>query len=51
MWDRKDISFGICGKAEKREALNRLVRYYREAGHTKTYARELAKNYLNYGKK
>lgn len=51
MWDRKNSGLVVCGKAEKRKALDRMIRYYREAGHTKAYARQLAKNHLNYGKK
>lgn len=37
-------------KAEKRYTLDRLTRYYQEAGHTKAVARALAKNYLRFGK-
>lgn len=37
-------------KADRRNTLDRLTRYYQEAGHSKQTARALAKNYLRFGK-
>lgn len=52
MWDRDNKGRPlVSGKEEKRYTLDRMTRYYQEAGHSKTYARLLAKNYLKFGKK
>lgn len=40
----------LSSKADKRHTLDRMTRYYQEAGHSKQVARALAKNYLRFGK-
>lgn len=37
-------------KGDKRHTLDRLTRYYQEAGHSKTTARAMAKKELRFGK-
>lgn len=37
-------------KADRRETLDRLTRYYQEAGHSKATARAMAKKHLRFGK-
>lgn len=37
-------------KADRRETLDRLTRYYQEAGHSKATARTMAKKHLRFGK-
>lgn len=41
---------GNSDKADRRYSLDRMVLYYREAGHSKATARSLAKKYLRFGK-
>lgn len=41
----------ITSKEDRCETLDRLTRYYQEAGHNKTTARTLAKKRLRFGKK
>lgn len=37
-------------KADRRETLDRMTRFYQEAGHSKATARAMAKKHLRFGK-